>query len=324
MGNESAAAAAEPDPNADVKPGLSDEEKAALAAEDDADLAGAGDDGTGKSVEPPQAAGDAKPDDAGAGASDNDAAAAAAAAAIPEPPPEIPRGREAKTELTTSHAIDAELSAARLKDIDAEIVALDAKFEASEIEAKDYMAQTRVLSTEQGDLKADLRELAMVQGANSQIATGDWNKSIDRFLQENSDFDEPIMSGALNAALGTLYSDKDNTGASHNWYLQTAARAVRERISPVQAALDAPPDGDAAAAANDPNAKAVAAAKAVADKAAGKKDALPKTLGDAPAAHEADTSQDQFAALDGLSGMELEAKLANLSPDQEAAYLRAQ
>ncbi len=301
------------DPNAHVKPGLSDEEKAALAAEDDADVtagAATGDDGK-PAVPSPQAAGDTPADGDGAGTPAVD---------TPTPPPEIPRGRASNTELMTSHDIDPKATQERLISIDTEITALDAKLESGDIEAKDYAIQSRTLSGEQGDLKADLREVGFVYNANTQLASGDWNRSVDQFMQENAQFDEPIMSGALNAALNTLYTDEKNVGASHNWYLQTAARAVSERISPAQAALDAPPGTDGTPV--DKNAQAVADAAAAAKKAAAAKDGLPVTLGDTPAAGAADVSAGEFAALDNLKGMELESKLASMTTAQQDAYLR--
>lgn len=301
------------DPNAHVKPGLSDEEKAALAAEDDADdKVGAVAKGDGTPAAPtPQAAGDTPAEGDGAGTP----------AATPAAPPEIPRGRASNTELTTSYDIDAKATQERLIAIDTEITALDTKLEAGDIEAKDYAIQSRTLSGEQGDLKADLREVGFVLNANTQLASGDWNRSVDQFMQENSQFDEPIMSGALNAALNTLYTDEKNVGASHNWYLQTAARAVSERISPAQAALDAPP-GTEGVVPLDKNAQAVADAAAAAKKAAAAKDGLPVTLGDTPAAGAADVSAGEFAALDNLTGMELEGKLASMSTAQQDAYLK--
>ena len=302
------------DTHDDVKPGLSEQEKAALAAEDDADqVVGAAADGAAAPVDTsPQAAGEAKPDGDGAGAS------ADAEADKPAAPPDIPRGRASQTELTTSHDIDVKVSVERLTAIDDEIAALDKKYEAGDIEAKDYTVAQRGLTGELSDLKADLREVGFVENANAQLAHGDWNKSVDGFLQANSEFEDPILSGGLNSALNQLYADEKNLGASHNWYLETAKRAVLERITPAEAALDAPPG----AAATDPNAAAVAAAKAAAAATGDAKDKLPKTLGDVPAAGEADVSADEFAALDGMSGMELEAKLAAMTPAQQDAYLR--
>lgn len=306
------------DTHDDVKPGLTEQEKAALAAEDDADqVVGAAADGAAApAAASPQAPEEAKADGDGAGASAD--AEPAPEADKPAAPPDIPRGRASLTELTTSKDIDVKVSVERLTTIDDEIAALDKKYEAGDIEAKDYTVAQRGLTTELSDLKADLREVGFVENANAQLAHGDWNKSVDMFLQSNTEFEDPILSGGLNSALNTLYADEKNLGASHNWYLETAKRAVLERITPAQAALDAPP-GDPAA---DPNAKAVADAKAAAAATGDAKDKLPKTLGDVPSAGEADVSADEFAALDGMSGMELEARLAAMTPEQQDAYLR--
>ncbi len=145
----------------------------------------------------------------------------------------------------------------------------------------------------------------------------DWQRSVNEFVGENVEFQNPIMQGALNAALNELYQDEANLGSSHNWYLQTAKRAVLQQITPAEAAAQNPSDAN-------PNDAAVAAAKNAADSAADAKDKLPKTLGDVPAADESTTAPDKFADLDNLSGVELEAKLASMSPEQADEYLRAQ
>ena len=114
-----------------------------------------------------------------------------------------------------------------------------------------------------------------------------------------------------------MYTDDKNIGSSHNWYLQTAANAVRDQISPSEAARDNPSDAD-------PNDKAVKAAKAAAAKADDAKGKLPKTLSDVPVADDAGTSKDKFADIDSMDGVELEAALANMTPEQEQEYLRAE
>jgi hypothetical protein len=305
--DDAAAAAPAADEHADVKPGLSDEEKAALAAEDD-DKAG---DGQAKGDEAKDA--DSPPQDAAAA----DSTDAAAAGADDDKPAEIPRGAAANVELQPVRDIDLAAVGTRLNELDELQADLDKKLDAEEIDTKTYLSQSREIMSEQGDLTADVREASFVQSANKSLAVKDWQDSVNDFVDGNVEFASTIMQGALNAALNELYLDEKNIGSSHNWYLETAKRAVLEQITPAQAAKDNPPDAD-------PNAQAVAAAKGAADAANDAKGKLPKTLSDVPSADEGDTGKDKFADLDDLDGIELEAKLASMTDEQADEYLRAQ
>lgn len=286
---------------ADVKPGLSDEEKAALAAEDDQAGDGEPKVDEGKAADDP-------PQDAAAADSTEDAAAG---------PREIPRGNAANLELQPSRQVDYQQIGIRLNDLDALQADLDKSYDDEKLDAKDYLAQSRVITQETSDLNADVREAQFVANANKTFAVTDWQRSVNDFVSTNDEFQTPIMQGALNGALNELYGDEKNIGSSHNWYLQTAANAVRDQITPAQAAADNPSDAD-------PNDLAVKAAKAAAAKASDAKDKLPKTLSDVPASDDAGTGKDKFADLDDLDGIELEAKLAGMTTEQADEYLRAE
>lgn len=304
MGTENTAAAAADTPTADEladsKPGLSDEEKAALIAEDD--QAGDG----GKKGDEDKAADD-PPQDAAA-ADSTDAAAAGAS---------IPRGNAADLELNTSRPVNFQELGQRVNDLDALQAEIDKKYDDEEIDAKEYLAQSRLITEETSNINADVREATFVANANKTFAVNSWQQSVNDFVATNDEFQTGIMQGALNAALNELYGDEANIGSSHNWYLQTAANAVRDQITPAQAAADNPSDAD-------PNSRAVAAAKAAAGKASDAKGNLPKTLSDVPISDDAGTGKDKFADIDALDGVELEAALAGMTKEQEQEYLRAE
>jgi uncharacterized protein YqgQ len=307
MSKDGAAAAANDTPTEDelanAKPGLSDEEKAALAAEDD--QAG---DGEGKGDKAKDA--DDPPQDADAAESTDDDAAAG-------PSKEIPRGSAANLDLQPSRPVDLKAIGTRMNDLDVLQSELDKKYDDEDMDAKEYLAQSRLITQETSNLTADVREAQFTANANKSFAATDWQRSVNDFVAENDEFQTTIMQGALNAALNELYADDKNVGSSHNWYLQTAANAVRDQISPSEAAEDNPSD-------KDPNAVAVAAAKAAAKSASDAKGKLPKTLSDVPVADDASTSKDKFADIDSLEGVELEAALANMTTEQEQEYLRAE
>lgn len=299
--NTAAADAPTDDQIADSKPGLSDEEKAALAAEDD--QAG---DGVTKGDEAKGA--DDPPQDAAAADSTGDAAAG---------PPDIPRGNAANVDLQPSRNVDMEQVGQRLTDLDVLQADLDKKYDEEDLDAKDYLAQSRLITQEQSDLNADVREAHFVSNANRSLNVGKWQDSVNNFVDANAEFTTGIMQGALNAALNELYGDDANLGSSHHWYLETAKRAVLEQISPAEAAAGNPSDAGG-------NTAAVKAAKLAADKANDAKGKLPKTLGDIPVADEAGTSKDPYADVDNLTGIELEKRLSLMTPEQEQEYLRAE
>ena len=305
MTKDTAVAADTPtdDQVADSKPGLSDEERAALAAEDDQ----AGDGVKGDEDK----AADAPPQDAAAADSTDDAAAGASE------PKEVPRGSAANLELNTSRPVDFQALGTRLQDLDSLQAELDKKYDDEDLDAKEYLAQSRLITEETANINADVREATFVHNANKTFAVNNWQQSVNDFVATNDEFQTPIMQGALNAALNELYGDEKNIGSSHNWYLQTAANAVRDQITPAQAAADNPSDAD-------PNSKAVAAAKAAAAKSNDAKGKLPKTLSDVPVADDAGTGKDKFADIDSLEGVELEAALAGMTKEQEQEYLRAE
>ena len=286
---------------ADSKPGLSDEERAALIAEDDQAGDGVKGDEDKAADDPPQ--------DAAAADSTDDAAAG--------PSKAIPRGNAANLELNTSRPVDFQHLGNRLQDLDSLQAELDKKYDDEDLDAKDYLAQSRLITEEQQNINADVREATFVHNANKTFAVNNWQQSVNDFVSTNDEFQTPIMQGALNAALNELYGDEANIGSSHNWYLQTAANAVRDQITPAEAAADNPSDAS-------PNSKAVAAAKAATAKADDAKGKLPKTLSDVPVAEDAGTGKDKFADIDSLTGVELEAALAGMSKEQEQEYLRAE
>ena len=211
---------------------------------------------------------------------------------------------------------DASLSEA-VEMIQSALHLTDKKFDDEDLPIKDYLSESRSLTKEQSILESDIREAHFVQNANRSMASTDWQRSVNSFVDLNPDFSSAIMQGALNAALNELYADETNLGSSHNWYLQIAARAVIEHISPAQAASEALPDG------ND-NDAAVNAAKGAATRSNDAKAKLPKTLGDLAPADEVGTEKGKFDDLDSLSGVELEARLSLMTPEQEQEYLRAE
>jgi alkyl hydroperoxide reductase subunit AhpF len=162
----------------------------------------------------------------------------------------------------------------------------------------------------------------ILQNANAALVETDWNGSVALFMGANTEFQNPIMTGAFQAALQELYAVQENIGSSHAWYLETARRAVLEQITPAQATADNPAD-NAGTPQQQAAAKIVGDGKARSQAAATARKGVPTTLADAPAGGENPAGEDEFSALDALNGIELEAALAKLTDAQQDKYLRA-
>jgi hypothetical protein len=324
--------AAPPDDFADVKPGLSEAEQAALADDGEGgdQVAGGGaPDPDAENSGLPNAEDQPKDADAAPGDTPDDAAAAAASAddddatsgTPPNAEPEVPRGFQANTEIRASRQFEPDIDAT-IATVDEALTALETKLDAGDIQIAEFMRETRALNNGRQELVADQREQMILQNANAALVETDWNGSVAQFMSANTEFQNPIMTGAFQAALQELYAVAENVGSSHAWYLETARRAVLEQITPAQATAENPADN-----AGTPQQQAAAAiagkGQARAQGAAAARAAVPTTLANAPAASENPGGEDEFSALDALNGIELEAALAKLTDAQQDKYLRA-
>jgi hypothetical protein len=330
--------AAPPDDFADVKPGLTEAEQAALVDDGESGDQVAGGDAPDPNAENsglPNAEDQPKDADAASGDTTDDAAAAAAAAdaagsaddddaASGTPPnaePEVPRGVQLNAEIRPTRQFAADIDAT-IATVDEALTALETKLDAGDIQIAEFMRETRSLNTGRQELVADQREQLILQNANAALVETDWNGSVAQFMSANIEFQNPIMTGAFQAALQELYAVQENIGSSHAWYLETARRAVLEQITPAEATLDNPADN-----AGTPQQQAAAAiaakGKTRSQAAATARKAVPTTLADTPAADANAGGEDEFSALDALNGIELEAALAKLTDAQQDKYLRA-
>lgn len=321
---------APPDEMADVKPGLSEQELAALADDGEGgdEVAGGGEpDPNAENSGLPNAEDQSNDADAAPGSTaDDDAAAAAEDDETSGTPPnaepeEVPRGVQLNTEIRASRQFNQDTSAV-IAQVDQALDQLEQKLDAGEIEIAEFMRETRELNTGRQELVADQREQMILQNANQALVETDWNTSVANFMNANTEFQNPIMTGAFQAALQELYQVQENIGSSHAWYLETARRAVLEQITPAQAAADNPADNT-----GTPQQQAAAAIKdkgqTRAQAAATDRKNVPATLADAPAASDNPGGEDEFSALDALEGIELEDALSKMSEAQQDKYLRA-
>lgn len=317
--------------------GLSEEERAALADDDDADiikaLAGEGDDG-----DPDQAGTAGGQDDGDDGDGDDDEEAAgdeATAAASGDDAAAVAAGGEegdgadgAVVEAASEQAEEEippgdfvpRLSAEAPEDYEAKLTALQARedeatrrFNEGEIEAKDLTAELRAVAEARTDLNFAQRQAEWAARQNVEFQRQLRERDQTRFLARESSkiYSEPIMLSALDTALRQVETDPKTAGKDHLWQLEQADRVVRGLFkvpTPAVAAAEAEGDkGKRTAQARQPDLSKV-----------------PQTLGHLPAAEVSETGGGEFAHLDKLDGMALEAALAKMSPEQQDRYLLGQ
>ena len=303
--------------------GLSPEERAAVAAPEDADGT-ATDAGSGTDAEDPDFGAhvpDAGGEGAGAAAAaggegDGDGGDAGAEAAAADDDAQH-RNAILFPEIKIEGPADFE---ALMKTFGDERSAIVTKFKEGEIGVDDLLSQThevdqRIAALREHNLAANLASEFTTQG-KKQAAQDLWQREQDTFMDDHQEYNnDPILRSALNAAVVTLARDPEN----RRW---TGAKVLEEAHKQVHARFSQPSAGDKPTDKPTDKQPSEAAKKT---EAARRPDlaSLPRTLGGLPPADVSSTGQDEFAALDSLSGVELENALAKLTPEQESRYLRA-
>jgi len=189
--------------------------------------------------------------------------------------------------------------AAPVEDYDAKLSDLDAKFEAGDIELKDYNRQRDDLVRIQ--LKS---EIAAEQ--NDQIEKQLWQREIDDFMDSHQEYNtSKFRHAALDIAVKDLASKEENNDKPGRWFLREAHKIVQAEFGQASAKPadgEKKPEGEKKPAARKPNT-----------------DDVPPNLSKIPPADNAE-SVGEFDYLDKLSGIEHERALARLSPEARDRY----
>jgi hypothetical protein len=213
------------------------------------------------------------------------AAADGAAAAAGGTEPEPPVERE---------AFVPRFEAEPMEGADEKLAELESKLENGDLTLAEYNRERDAIQA--AKLQADF---AATQ--NEAIAKQRWAWEVDAYLDQNRALrDNPLLNAALDKAVRTLADDKANEHRPMRWFLETAGAQVNELLGASKPA----PTGGKPAPAPAPAPR------------------VPNTLAQAPAAA-ANTSDGEFATLDGLNGEELEAAVAKLTPAQREKWMRA-
>jgi len=335
--------------------GLSEEEKAALAEPEDdadtlADIADGGDDEDdpdfGKHVENAddkdgeQASAEGEEGEEGDGkgkegeegkdgkGEEGDEQAAAAA-----------DGEEAETD--EDRAFVPKLHAEEIKDAQTQLDALTQQkadlrkqYADGDLTLDELMAKTDEVNGQITDLTVRVRQAEFAANNNKANAQARWEEDQEEFYGDHPEYDEtknPAMWGALNETVKSLAREETSAGRSGRWILNEAHKRVQKVLKGETPAAEDGGAGDGANKGGKPDKGADAGKIEDKGKQAGTKGkkpvkpdmkGVPQTLSGLPAAAGSEVSGGEFDYLEKLSGVEYEAALAKLSPEQQARYLK--
>ncbi len=224
-----------------------------------------------------------------------EAAADTADDPIREPEPFIPR-------------YQAELPAdfeAQLAAIGERKKALRTQYQDGNLELDDYEDARDGIESEALALREAHLKATLASEQAQQTATQRWQWEQERFFTQKANAvyrADPILGSAFDAAVKGLARDPAHEGKPMSWFLDEADRVTRERMRSVVGAPETPTKTPSAPIKTRP--------------------AIPPNLGDLPSADLPETGGDEWAHLDRLQGMDIEAALAKLSPAEQERYLR--
>ena len=297
--------------NTEIDDGLTDEERAAIASDDDiiegddneegGDDAAAGDEGGNDDEGADDAAGndDAAGDDAADAAKPADDAGDDAATEQPAGPQ-----TESAPILVVQPPAEAE---AKLQEISTQKADLLEKFDDGDITAREYQTQLEALNKQELDIQLDLREAKLAEKIEAQRQANEWNSTVNAFIKENSRYD-PTANPTMYQMLDLEVRRVAVTDEFKNRTDMAAGRAILQK-------------------AHENLAKSLGfeVSKPKGKQTVPKADAAP-SLHNTPAADTNDVTGGKYAVLDRLSTSDpiaYEEALMKLSERERDAYLSA-
>lgn len=218
------------------------------------------------------------------------AEAAAADAVVDEP-----------AEFTPRFVAEAPADAAeKFTEFNSQKAALRAKLNDGDIGLNEFTEQLDAIGKEERALERQVWEAENAQKQNDHNANQRWQWEQEQFFAApaNAAYKDKYLLTALDAAIKDLANDPANASKKGPWFLSQADKMIRERFGMAKSEkqdIDPPPP---------PRRRA------------------PPTLAGLPSAELPETGGgDEFAHLDKLGGVELEAALAKMTPDQQDRYL---
>lgn len=278
---------------------LSDEERAALADDEGEDLEAL------KDIADSDETDTAGEEDNAEGAQD-DADADGAEAGSEDDSDDEPEDA-ASAEFVPAYRVDpVEDFDKQISDLATEKKGLREKLNEGELTLDEYEEQKDAIVAKEQALREQNLKATIAAEQNQQNAQSRWQWEQEQFFNQEANkmyATNKLLMSAMDTAVKELANDPKNVNQSAAWFLREADKQVRAAFGQpkVETKLETKP--------RKPDLSAV-----------------PKTLAELPSAELPETSGDEFAGLEKLSGMELEREIARRSksdPTFERRYLQA-
>ena len=195
--------------------------------------------------------------------------------------------------------------AAKLATIEDQKAALLLQADEGEISLGDALKSIDKLSQEAFDLRLQDNNARIAADMNQQAQQNAWDKECNTFLDANKEYSSsPLRFSALNQMVIALAEKPENFKLTEKQLLGKAHEAVEKELGVAPGKTAKKPVAD------NPQKKAA--------------ESLPElpTLNKLASSELNSTSQDKFAALDRLSGVELEDAIKAMTPRERAEYER--
>lgn len=195
-----------------------------------------------------------------------------------------------------------------LEEIDSELEGLATRMEDGDLDFSQYHKENlRLMKERQEVIVNQERENTAVE-IQRQEHNKVWNAAINEFVNDPANIrvkENQVIAAAFNATLQSVYNSPEMQGHTPQWALDQAKKQLSD--SGIHLSANNELDGSK-------NTRSVSNKRSV-------KEEIPVTLGQVPAAGSNTISSDEFSGIDKLDGMELEAALMKMSPDQVDRYL---
>lgn len=303
--------------NNEIDDGLTPEERAAIASDDDiieTDGDDNQDEGTGDDAADDQDAGDEAGDDDGAGdddAGDDGAAGAAEQGAADGAGDAAAEQQDGTATESAAPVFVAQVPAdaeAKLADISTKKDELITQFDDGDITAKEYQQQLDALLKEERQIEQVLLKAQLAAEMEQQRQMNEWNATVNGFIADNPRYN-PTTSPRMYKMLDAEVREVANSEEFKNRTDSAAGRLILQRAHENLAkelGFEVKPAGKQQQKVPKPN--------------------LPPSLHTAPAAEASETSNGKWAVLDRLQATDpisYEEALMKLSDRDRDAYLSA-
>ena len=204
---------------------------------------------------------------------------------------------------------------AKIGEIDKALDALDERFDAGELTAKELRVEARKLYDQREALNQSVFKSKLSEEMSQQQELDAWKRDVKDFLDEHKEISEnKLKFSAFDTAVREVTRDEANSGLSNRKALALAYKTWTE-------SLGLKPEAEP-----KPEPAADKDTKAAADPKPKPKRELPPLLAKVPAADMQDLSDGKYATLDRLmetDPVRYENELAKLSEAEQDAYLQA-